>query len=109
MMDSPEKYRVLVVEDEPTQRLKLAGILSQAGYGVDVASNGVEALASAQINPPHLVLSDIEMPGMDGYELCQRIRADPRLRGTKVVLLTSHSDVADVITSASTRFSENAL
>jgi PAS domain S-box-containing protein len=98
MMDSPGVYRVLVVEDEPTQRLKLAGILTEAGYSVDVACNGEEGLASARINPPHLVLSDIEMPQMDGYELCQRIRADQRLHGTKVVLLTSHSDVTDVVT-----------
>ena len=98
MMDSPGTYRVLVVEDEPTQRLQLAGILTEAGYMVDVACNGEEALASAQITPPHLVLSDIEMPEMDGYELCQRSRADQRLHRTKVVLLTSHSDVADVIT-----------
>ena len=98
MMDSPGTYRILVVEDEPTQRLKLAGILTNAGYRVDVACNGKEALAAAQINPPHLVLSDIEMPEMDGYELCQRIRADQRLLGTKVILLTSHADIADVIT-----------
>ena len=98
MMDNPGTYRVLVVEDEPTQRLQLAGILTEAGYRVEVACNGEEALASAQISPPHLVLSDIEMPEMDGYELCQRIRADRRLHCTKVVLLTSHSDVADVIT-----------
>jgi PAS domain S-box-containing protein len=98
MIESPGTYRVLVVEDEPTQRLKLAGILTAEGYRVDVACNGEEGLASAQVNPPHLILSDIEMPEMDGYALCQRIRADQHLRGTKVVLLTSHSDVADVIT-----------
>ena len=97
-MNNPGAYRILVVEDESTQRLKLAGILTEAGYTVDVACNGEEALASAQITPPHLVLSDIEMPEMDGYELCLRIRADQHLHGTKVVLLTSHSDVADVVT-----------
>ena len=97
MIYSPDKYRLLVVEDESTQRLKLEGILTGAGYRVEVACNGVEGLAFAQSNPPHLVLSDIEMPEMDGYELCQRIREDQHLRGTKVVLLTSHSDVADVI------------
>ena len=98
MIYSPDKYRLLVVEDESTQRLKLEGILTGAGYRVEVACNGEEGLAFAQSNPPHLVLSDIEMPEMDGYELCQRIREDQHLRGTKVVLLTSHSDVADVIT-----------
>jgi PAS domain S-box-containing protein len=65
---------------------------------VEVACNGEEGLAFALSNPPHLVLSDIEMPEMDGYALCQRIREDQHLRGTKVVLLTSHSEVADVIT-----------
>jgi PAS domain S-box-containing protein len=98
MIYSPDNYRLLVVEDESTQRLKLAGILTDAGYSVEVACNGEEGLAFALSNPPHLVLSDIEMPEMDGYALCQRIRGDQHLRGTKVVLLTSHSDVADVIT-----------
>ena len=97
MLNSPERFRVLVVEDEPAHRLELAGILTRAGYRVDAACNGEEGLASAQVNHPHLVLSDIEMGKMDGYALCQRIREDEHLRGTKVVLLTSHSDVADVI------------
>src|SRR5664279_4285996 len=97
MTDRPEANRVLVVEDDVTQRLKLAGILEQAGYDVEVACNGEEGLASARANPPHLVISDIEMPVMDGYELCSRIRADQHFRGTSVVLLTSYADVADVL------------
>jgi PAS domain S-box-containing protein len=98
MQEDPVAYKILVVEDEPTQRLKLAGILDAAGYRTEVACNGDEALATALKSLPHLILSDIEMPGMDGYELCGRIRADKRLRATKVVLLTSHSDIADVVT-----------
>ena len=91
------RRRILVVSDEPTPRLELAAILTEAGYSVQVACDGKEGLASAGINPPDLVLSDIEMPEMDGYEFCRRIRADQRFHSTKVVLLTSRSDVAEVV------------
>ena len=91
------RRRILVVSDEPTPRLELAHILTEAGYSVQVACDGKNGLASASINSPHLVLSDIEMPEMDGYELCRRIRTDQRFHSTKVVLLTSHSDFSDVV------------
>jgi len=96
-VDRPETYRVLVVEDEPTQRLELATILTAEGYGVQVACDGKDGFASACSDPPDLVLTSVEMPAMDGYELCRRIRADCRLHNTRVLLLTSHADLADLI------------
>jgi two-component system, cell cycle sensor histidine kinase and response regulator CckA len=89
--------RVLVVEADRTECLKLAATLTGEGYGVEVACDGEEGFASARANPPDLVLSGIEMPEMDGYELCRRIRAEGPLQNTRVVLLTSHADIADLI------------
>jgi two-component system, cell cycle sensor histidine kinase and response regulator CckA len=96
-VDKPERYRVLVVEEEPEPRLKLAAILTDEGYDVQVAGDGEDGLASVYTDPPDLVLSGTEMPAMDGYEMCRRIRADRRLHNTRIVLLTSHSDIADLL------------
>ncbi len=89
--------RVLVVEADHTQCMKLAAALTGEGYGVEVAYDGKEGFASACANPPDLVLSGIELPAMDGHELCRRMRADVRLQNTRVVLLTSQSDITDLI------------
>jgi len=93
----PEHERIFVVEDEPTQALKLQFILQQSGYQVEVATNGAHALTMLQGEPPTLVISDIMMPEMDGYDLCRAIRADRRLKDVHIVLLTSHSDPTDVL------------
>jgi PAS domain S-box-containing protein len=89
--------RVLMVEADHARRRELAAALSGEGYGVEVACDGKEGFTSACANPPDLVLSGIEMPAMDGYELCRRIRGDPRLHNTRVLLLISHVDITDLI------------
>ncbi len=96
-MNHSEPERILIVEDEPTQALKLQFILEQSGYTVMVASNGAHAIAMAQHEMPSLVISDIMMPEMDGYDLCRALRADQRLKDVHIVLLTSHSDPTDVL------------
>jgi two-component system, cell cycle sensor histidine kinase and response regulator CckA len=90
---------ILVVEDSPTQAEVLKNILEQQqqGYRVSVARNGEEALATLSRRVPTLVISDINMPGMDGYELCRRIRADDKFKSIPVILLTSLSDPQDVL------------
>ena len=89
--------RILIAEDEPTQAMKLQFVLEKSGYEVSVAGNGIEALALLREQPSDLVISDIMMPEMQGYELCRAIRADASLRHTHVILLTSHSDPTDVL------------
>ncbi len=89
--------RLLVVEADHAQRRELAAALAGEGYSVEVACDGKEGFASACANPPDLVLSGVEMPAMDGYELCRRIRGDSRLHSTRVLLLTSHADITDLI------------
>jgi diguanylate cyclase (GGDEF)-like protein/PAS domain S-box-containing protein len=88
---------ILVVEDSATQAQYLAQILEQAGYRVRLAANGREGLAAARAVAPALIVSDIAMPEMDGFALCQEIKRDPLLRDIPVILLTSLSSLYDVI------------
>ena len=91
------QIRILIVEDDQTQRLKLTAILETQGYDVVVAADGMDGFAKARELRPDLVLSDIIMPQMDGYELCRTIREEPGLSRTHVVLLTAQGDMDDVI------------
>lgn len=88
---------ILIVEDSPTQADHLAYILEQHGYRLSTVRNGREALASISQHPPTLVISDVIMPEMDGYELCRQIKQEDTLNNIPVILLTSLSDPADVV------------
>jgi two-component system cell cycle response regulator len=87
--------RILVVDDVSTNRMLMTHLLEKAFYEVETANDGAEALAMAQANPPDLALLDVMMPGMDGYELCRRMRADPRLAETPIVMITALDAVED--------------
>jgi PAS domain S-box-containing protein len=101
MTSTPETTQnlvtILVVEDSPTQLEQLRFLLEESGYRVVAATNGQEGLAAARANAIDLVISDIVMPEMDGYELCQALRADQTLQRLPVILLTSLADSRDVI------------
>jgi diguanylate cyclase (GGDEF)-like protein/PAS domain S-box-containing protein len=88
---------ILVVEDSATQAQYLAQILEQAGYRVRLAANGREGLAAARAAAPTLIVSDISMPEMDGFTLCQEVKRDSALHDVPVILLTSLSSLYDVI------------
>ena len=88
---------ILIVEDSPTQAEELRYILKKRDYMVSLAANGKEALNFLKSQTPDVVISDILMPEMDGYELCKRIRADEKLREVPVILVTSLSEPTDVI------------
>ena len=85
--------RVLVVEDDPGVAETLVDILGDEGYAVAAAADGA-ALEAALADPPGLVLLDVMMPGMDGPEVCRRLKADPRTAGVPVVFLTAVGDPA---------------
>ena len=89
--------RLLIVEDSATQAELLERLLVQHGYQVAVARNGRDGLNKTRELLPDLVLSDIMMPEMTGFELCREIKADQRLDGIPVILLTSLDDPKDVI------------
>jgi adenylate cyclase len=81
--------KVLVVDDTPHNVKLLADLLAVKGYGVATATNGEEALAKVASEAPDLVLLDIMMPGLSGYDVCKRLRADPATALLPVVLVTS--------------------
>ena len=87
---------MLIADDEPTLRLLVTATLSSENYEILEASNGAEAVALVKAKHPRLALLDFHMPIMDGLEACRRIKADPELQGTSVVMLTSASDPQDV-------------
>ncbi len=88
--------RVLVVDDDPVQRKLARAHLERAGFGVDTAADGLEALEAARRNPPDAILSDVLMPRLDGFKLCHAVRQDPRLRAIPVVLQShQYADEAD--------------
>jgi two-component system sensor histidine kinase/response regulator len=75
MNDEGRVIRVLIVEDSPTQAEKLRSSLEAHRYAVVVAADGAQAIAIARERPPDIVITDIVMPGMDGYGLCGQIKA----------------------------------
>jgi two-component system cell cycle response regulator len=81
--------RVLVVDDEAGNRELLEAILTEDGYRVEQAENGAGALAQATSAPPDLILLDLMMPGMNGFEVCQRLKHDPVTASVPVIVVTA--------------------
>ncbi len=93
----PSTIEILVVEDSPTQALELQFSLESRGFKVDTAPNGRAAVEKLSRHVPTLVISDIVMPEMDGYELCRYMKNSEILRDIPVILLTALSDPKDII------------
>ena len=83
--------RILVVEDQEDNRQILRDLLGSADYEMTEAENGEEALAAVVRDKPDLILMDIQLPIMDGYEATRRIKADPALRSIPIIAVTSHA------------------
>ncbi|HWM43768.1 MAG TPA: response regulator, partial [Burkholderiales bacterium] len=81
--------RILVVDDLRTNAEMVAGLLRNLGYEIEMAGDGEEALEMVRARTPDMVITDIMMPRMDGYELCQRLRAAPGTALLPVILVTS--------------------
>lgn len=96
-MDTREQHpgEVLIVEDTPSSLKLLADLLASAGYAVRQAHDGELALWSAQARPPELILLDVRMPGIDGYEVCRRLKQSEQLRAIPVIFLSALSDTDD--------------
>ncbi len=91
------KIKILIAEDSKTQAERLRHLLAEHGFAVAVARDGAQALNLAREQTPTLILSDVLMPGMDGYTLCKQIKSDPKLNEVPVVLMTSLSSPQDVL------------
>ena len=100
-MNTNDAHRVLpeilVVDDTVASLDLLCDLLTEAGYLVRPAQDGRMALRSAQAKPPELILLDVRMPGMDGYELCQRLKAEPATRDIPIIFLSALRDTGDKV------------
>ncbi len=83
--------RILVVEDQEDNRQIIRDMLSATDYQITEAENGEEALAAVAKQRPDLILMDIQMPILDGYEATRRIKADPGLRSIPIIAITSYA------------------
>jgi putative two-component system response regulator len=88
---------ILAVEDDPASRLLMSRVLEGAGYRVMTAANGEEALSLAASHPPDLVVLDVGLPGMDGIEVCARLRADPANTVLPIIMLTARVQLDDIV------------
>ena len=84
---------ILVVDDEPANLDLLEALLTPAGYRVRTASGPIPALSAVKETPPDLVLLDLMMPGMTGFEVCERLRAEPRTAGIPVIIVSAVSEL----------------
>ncbi|PSB30060.1 response regulator [Stenomitos frigidus] len=89
---SNQVYQLLAVDDIPDNLFLLQTILEAEGFVVDVATNGTTALNKIKASPPDLVLLDVMMPGMTGYEVTQRIRQDRSLPPMPILLITAQDE-----------------
>lgn len=96
--DSPEAIaqsdRILVVDDLPDNYILLQTVLESEGYEVEVADNGQDALERVALRPPDLILLDVMMPGMNGFEVTRRIRQNPAIPFIPILLVTGYSEPA---------------
>jgi CheY-like chemotaxis protein len=88
---------VVVVDDSAVNRMLLAGILEQAGYTVRSASEGREALALIEQTAPDIVLLDVQMPGMSGFDVCATLKSKPRLASIPVIFISALEDVNEKV------------
>ncbi len=95
--DERPRYQVLVVDDNLDNLRVLKKLLEKANYSVKTATNGTIALASAQTVLPDLILLDILMPGIDGYEVCNRLKTNDRTRDIPVIFISGQNDVTDKV------------
>jgi len=91
-----DSKKVLVIEDSPTDAAIIRNLLERSGIGVEVAGTGEEGLKKAESIRPHLIVLDLMLPGMNGYEVCKKIRQNKALKDTLVVILSVKQDAEDI-------------
>lgn len=89
------RHRVLIVEDEDNIALALDYVLTREGYDHERIANGAEALPKIRDTAPDLVLLDVMLPEVSGYEICESIRTDPALSGIKVLMMTARGSAVE--------------
>jgi signal transduction histidine kinase len=92
-----DRANILIVDDKSDNLRLLSDILTGEGYKARKVLAGIYALDAAQLDPPDLILLDIMMPGMDGYEVCQKLKADPQTQDIPVIFLSALDDIGDKV------------
>lgn len=95
MAEGGKRHRVLVVEDEDNIAIALDYLMTREGYAHDRISNGAEALSRIRATRPDLVLLDVMLPEVSGYEICQDVRMDPSLAGVKILMMTARGSAME--------------
>jgi DNA-binding response OmpR family regulator len=88
--------RILIVDDEPNIVISLEYLMKREGWETAVASDGEAALAALERSTPDLVILDVMLPHLNGFEVCRRLRADPRWRALRVLMLTAKGRETEV-------------
>lgn len=97
MENAKEVLRILIVDDVEANRFVLRDIIVEMGYQPILTANGVQALKILERHRPHLIILDIAMPEMDGYEFCQIMKANPDTREIPIIFISAFDDPADVV------------
>lgn len=97
LRETPAPVRILVVDDIPDNVEIISARLASRGFIIETASNGEVALRMVRDNPPHLILLDVMMPIMDGYEVCRHIKQDPKLPYIPIILVTARDSTQDKV------------
>lgn len=90
-------YDILIVDDVPSNIKVVANILKQHPYNLFFATNGEEALARIATHTFHLILLDVMMPGMDGFQVCEQIKQMPSAKETPIIFLTAKTDTDSIV------------
>lgn len=101
MSDNHKGDLILIVDDIPTNLKVLAKTLSNAGFEIAVATNGAMAIEQIQLDPPDLILLDILMPGMDGFDTCERLKTEPATADIPIIFMTALTDPVDKVKALS--------
>jgi len=88
--------KVLIVDDEPAIVMSIEYLLRRKNFDVMIARNGTEALGAINNTPPDLILLDIMMPDVDGYEICEYVKKSPELKHIKVIFISAKSKSTDI-------------
>jgi DNA-binding response OmpR family regulator len=88
--------RIFIIDDQPSVIRLASDLLDENGYSVESATNPIKGLEAIQRNPPDLILLDVRMPQMDGFEVCRKIKSDPKLAAIPVLILSARSNETDV-------------
>lgn len=96
METTTKKPKVLIIDDSPTIRLIVKGVFERAGFDVSFASEGGEGVRLALMNPPNIIILDIMMEGLQGFEVCKMLRANSSIRHTAIIIISGKAYKPDI-------------